>query len=83
MSRQPQSISEFYKELTEAAASLVSGEVDVIANMANLSSLVFHALNKYVCFFFLFLAILFFLILLFYFLLVLSLFLTNVLKEEC
>lgn len=40
--------AEFYKELTEQAASLVEGEVDVIANMANISALVYHALNKYI-----------------------------------
>lgn len=39
---------EFYKELVAEAGGVVAGETDAIANMANISSLVYHALNKYV-----------------------------------
>ena len=37
---------EFYKDLVKQASALVEGEVDVIANMANISALVYNALNK-------------------------------------
>ncbi|KAL6046560.1 GAF domain-containing protein [Balamuthia mandrillaris] len=38
--------AEFYRDLYREAESLVSGEDDLIANTANIASLVYHALNE-------------------------------------
>jgi L-methionine (R)-S-oxide reductase len=38
---------EFYKELLEEGKSLVDGEKDLIANTANLSSLLYHSINEH------------------------------------
>ncbi len=38
---------EMYRELIAEAHALVKGEADAIANMANISSVVFHSLNRY------------------------------------
>ncbi|CAL8109177.1 unnamed protein product [Orchesella dallaii] len=37
---------EFYKELTKTLRALVSGQRDLITNLANASSLIYHALNS-------------------------------------